>query len=274
MESLRGVFAMRRAYFGVCMRIFVVCSMICLPLFTVTRVCADEIHLANGSTIQGVIREENEGSVTVEVGIGTITFPKEDIANIVRQEQAENRNLESEWKAKKEARQKEYDAMKKKAAAKEKRAAEKNDIQGMPSAETGNANDLREDYSSPEATFRTYMAACKALSFEKSDACYTRRFREFIKTDSNYRAHRHTGQLRNEYNYLHDQEYTLEAHGNKAIMRFAPERQRPAPLYFVKEGGQWKIDAMFAYNNIIMESGSRWHWKNPDVNNEARWLSR
>ena len=57
-------------------------------------------------------------------------------------------------------------------------------------------------------------------------------------------------------------------------MRFAPEGVRPAPLYFVREAGQWKIDAMFSFDNIIMESGSSttWFWKNSKKDNEKKWL--
>ena len=133
-------------------------------------------------------------------------------------------------------------------------------------------NDM--DFSSPEATFKTYMNACKALDFTKSDLCYTKEFRKFIKKDKDYLAHRHPGQLRNEYNYLHGRKYKLEMHGNKAIMRFSPPFKKPAPFYFVKERGKWKIDAMFSFDNVIVEDRQNWHWRNPNVDNEKLWLRK
>ena len=131
------------------------------------------------------------------------------------------------------------------------------------------------DFSSPEAAFRTYMQACKELDFYKSDLCYTKEFQRFTKTNKRYLSHRHKGQLRNEYNDLYGRNYKLEMYGNKAIMRFAPEFMRPAPLYFVREDGEWKIDAMFAFNNIIMDDRTGgWFWKHPNIDNEKQWLRR
>jgi len=128
------------------------------------------------------------------------------------------------------------------------------------------------DFSSPEATYRTYIQACKDLDFSRSDLCYTREFRRFIKTNKRYLSHRHPGQLRNEYNQHKNRSYELEMHGDKAIMRFAPEYVRPAPFYFRKENGEWKIDAMFSFNNVIMEGSSRWFWRNEKIDNEGKWL--
>lgn len=128
------------------------------------------------------------------------------------------------------------------------------------------------DFSSPKATFETHMQACKELDFEKSDLCYTKEFRNFIKTDANYLAHRHTGQLSNSYRYWHGKPYKLQMHGNKAIMRFSPPFTRPEPIYFVKERGEWKIDALFSFKNVIIEDSTHWHWLNPNVDNEKAWL--
>lgn len=128
------------------------------------------------------------------------------------------------------------------------------------------------DYSSPEATFRTYMAACKAMDFKRADKCYTEEFQRFQKTDKKYRAHRHTGQLLNMYNYLRGKKYKLEMHGHKAIMRFSPEFVRPEPLYFVRERGKWKLDGMFSFRNVRIQDHRSWHWQNPNIDNEAKWL--
>ena len=130
------------------------------------------------------------------------------------------------------------------------------------------------DFSSPEATFRTYMQACKDLDFRKSDLCSTKEFQNFTKTNKRYLAHRHTGQLANAHRYWHDKPYKLEMYGHKAIMRFSPEFSRPEPFYFVKERGEWKIDSMFSFNNVIIESSQSWHWRNPNIDNERQWLAK
>lgn len=130
------------------------------------------------------------------------------------------------------------------------------------------------DFSSPEATFKTYMQACKALDFEKSDLCSTEEFQRFTKINKRYLAHRHTGQLANAYRYWHNKPYKLELHGNKAIMRFSPEFSRPEPFYFVKEREEWKLDSMFSFNNVIIEDSTHWHWRNPNIDNEKEWLKR
>ncbi len=130
------------------------------------------------------------------------------------------------------------------------------------------------DFSSPKATFKTYMQACKELDFKKSDLCYTEEFRSFIKTNKRYLAHRHAGQLANSYRYWHDKPYKLELYATKAIMRFSPPFTRPEPFYFVKEYGKWKIDSMFSFNNVIIEDSNRWHWRNPNIDNEKKWLKK
>ena len=130
------------------------------------------------------------------------------------------------------------------------------------------------DFSSPEATFRTNMQACKDLDFKKSDLCTTKKFQKFAKTNKNYLSHRNTGQLANAYRYWNDKPYKLEMYRNKAIMRFSPEFTRPEPFYFVAEYGKWKIDAMFSFNNVIIEDSQHWHWRNPKIDNEKKWLKR
>jgi len=136
------------------------------------------------------------------------------------------------------------------------------------------AQDKNMDFSSPEATFLSYMRACKLADFSLADQCFNREFQHFTKTNKNYRSHRRTGQLRNAYSYWADKPYKLERHGNKAIMRFSSEFKRPEPIYFVREGGQWKIDAMFSYNNVIIEDSRHWHWRNPNIDNEEKWLRK
>ncbi|MFC1703281.1 hypothetical protein ACFL1E_00665 [Candidatus Omnitrophota bacterium] len=130
------------------------------------------------------------------------------------------------------------------------------------------------DFSSPEATFRTYLQACKEGSFEKSDLCSTKEFQRYQKSNKQYLSHRHPGQLRNAYNIWANKSYKVEKYGNKAIMRFGKMFKSPAPIYFVKEHGKWKMDGMFEFRNIIYSSGDNWHWKNPNIDNEKKWLNK
>ncbi|MFC1752711.1 hypothetical protein ACFL96_04870 [Thermoproteota archaeon] len=136
------------------------------------------------------------------------------------------------------------------------------------------AQDANLDFSSPEAAFSSYMKACKLLDFSLVDQCYTKEFQQFTKTNQRYRAHRNTGQLSNSYRYWSGKPYKLDKYGNKAIMRFSSEFQRPEPIYFVREAGKWKIDGMFSFNNVIIQDSSGWHWRNPNRNNEREWLRK
>ncbi len=129
------------------------------------------------------------------------------------------------------------------------------------------------DFSSPEATFKTYLQACKEGSFDKSDLCSTEEFQWFQKTNKKYLAHRHSRQLRNAYNIWANKSYKIEMHKDKAIMRFGPMFKSPAPIYFVKDHGEWKMDSMFVFRNIIYTTGGGdWYWKNPNIDNEKEWL--
>ncbi|MBU0468293.1 MAG: hypothetical protein KKD07_09070 [Candidatus Omnitrophica bacterium] len=136
---------------------------------------------------------------------------------------------------------------------------------------------IQMDYSSPEKTLESYLAAAKALSFELTDECYTVEFLVFTQTDEEYMRHRNVNQLRTSYSSIANKPYEVEMYDEKAIIRFAPEFKRPQPLYFVKEVGIWKMDAMFMFNNVIMVDGDpevEWKWKNSDVDNEALWLNK
>lgn len=130
------------------------------------------------------------------------------------------------------------------------------------------------NFSTPENTFNSYMYACKVMDFEKSDLCFTREFQNFAKTNKEYLSHRNTGQLRNAYNYWHGKPYKIEMYGDKAIMRFSPEFKRPEPFYFVEEGGEWKIDGMFSFRNVIIEDSGNWFWRYPNVDNEKQWIRK
>lgn len=131
------------------------------------------------------------------------------------------------------------------------------------------------DFSSPVAAFESYMSAATQRSFELSDSCYTQEFLDFTKNDQEYQSHRHPGQLTNSYNEYLGKRYTVEKFDNKAIMRFGPEYARPSPIYYIFERGQWKMDAMFMFNNIIMDdSTGGWFWRHENKDNERLWLNR
>lgn len=136
---------------------------------------------------------------------------------------------------------------------------------------------VQMDHSSPERTFESYMAAAKALSFELTDQCYTVEFLVFTQTNDEYMKHRNVDHLRVSYNSMANKPYEVEMYGDKAIIRFAPEFKRPQPLYFVKEAGEWKMDAMFMFNNVIMVDGGteiEWKWKYPEKNSEQDWIDK
>lgn len=128
------------------------------------------------------------------------------------------------------------------------------------------------DFSSPESLLNSYLGACQSLDFSLVDQCYTREYQQYIQSNKDYMAHRNTGQLRNAYSYWGNRDYNIEYHGSKAIIRFAPDGQRPEPLYLVKENGEWKIDGLFSIQNVKIQDSRTWFWKNPNRDNEAWWL--
>ena len=131
------------------------------------------------------------------------------------------------------------------------------------------------NFSTPEATFESYLNAAKVRSFALSDSCYTKEFLNFTVNDEEYQSHRYPGQLANSYDEHVGKQYTVERSGNKAIMRFGLEFSRPSPIYFVIEDGLWKMDAMFMFNNIIMDDGTGgWFWRYENKDNEGLWLEK
>ena len=135
---------------------------------------------------------------------------------------------------------------------------------------------IHMDYSSPEKTLESYLESAKALNFELTDQCYTVEFLVFTQTNDEYMRHRNVNQLRVSYNSIANKPYDIEMYDDKAIIRFAPEFKRPQPLYFVKEAGSWKMDAMFMFNNVIMVDGDpeiEWKWKYPEKNSEDLWVN-
>ncbi len=57
-------------------------------------VCADVVKLKNGKSFEGIIKKENSTEVTINIGLGTISIKKNQIASI---ERSESDNLTNQW---------------------------------------------------------------------------------------------------------------------------------------------------------------------------------
>jgi hypothetical protein len=134
-----------------------------------------------------------------------------------------------------------------------------------------NAQDIQDDYSTPLAAFQTYLRACKNRDFLAVDKCYSEEFNRFTKSNQQYISHRHVGQLDNEYNTCANKSARVDLHGKKAIIRLYPEDKKTPPFFMIKENGQWKIDGMFMFKNIIYDQNDEWFWKDRSKDNERVW---
>ncbi len=128
------------------------------------------------------------------------------------------------------------------------------------------------DYSSPEATLKTYLEACKAGDFEAADACYTKSSREFIAKTPKMTAGRKPEHLIGTYERLSALKFTTETvNPKRAIVR--PDDSKVPPFYMrvqdPKEG--WRIDWQFMANYMRADQNG-WSWVNPKA--ETLWKSR
>ncbi len=128
------------------------------------------------------------------------------------------------------------------------------------------------DFSSPEATLQSYLAACKAGDFSLADACYTKSSREFIAKNPKMTEGRAPQQLTGTYDRLSTLEFTTEKVNEKrAIVR--PNDAKVPPFYIrvqdPKEG--WRIDWQFMANYMRADANG-WSWTNPKA--EGIWKSR
>ena len=57
----------------------------------------DMVYLSTGRTIEGIIEQENRSSLTLNIGLGTVTLPKEDIERIDRYSSEEQEELKKRW---------------------------------------------------------------------------------------------------------------------------------------------------------------------------------
>lgn len=85
-------------------------------LFTTASLFADSVYLKNGRSIEGIIEKEDERSIEINIGFGTVTFDKREIKKIERSSAQDSYNMSRMWEEKR-----------KELAAKEKEFAEARD---------------------------------------------------------------------------------------------------------------------------------------------------
>ena len=77
----------------------IACAACCcvLSAYSITR--ADMVYLKNSQTIEGIIKKQDNSSVTLDAGYGTITIHKKRIARIDKYDTATQEELENRWRA-------------------------------------------------------------------------------------------------------------------------------------------------------------------------------
>lgn len=128
------------------------------------------------------------------------------------------------------------------------------------------------DFSSPEATLKTYLDALKAGDFAGSDLCYTASSREALAKNPAFTEGRKPEMLTNTYERLSGLTFTTEkVNAKRAILK--PDDDKVPPFFMriqnPKEG--WRIDWHFMAN-YIRADGNGWSWVNPKA--EGIWKSR
>ena len=63
---------------------------------------ADTLYLKNGRVIKGVIKEETEDALELDIDIGTVKFRKGEIDSIERSSVKESREIKAQWESKKQ----------------------------------------------------------------------------------------------------------------------------------------------------------------------------
>ena len=80
---------MKRLYFLVILCAFVFVS--------VAR--GDVVYLKNGRSMEGVVKSDTGDSVALDIGIGTVTFTKDEVARIEKSSAASEDALRQKWVA-------------------------------------------------------------------------------------------------------------------------------------------------------------------------------
>jgi hypothetical protein len=129
-----------------------------------------------------------------------------------------------------------------------------------------------QDYSSPEATLQTYLAACKAGDFAAADQCYTASSREFLAKTPALTQNRPVELLTATYGRLSKLKWITEkVNPKRAILR--PDDSKVPPFFLRQQAPNegWRIDWHFMANYIRADE-SGWSWVNPKA--EGIWKSR
>ena len=77
-----------------------------IPLFFAIALCAaalahaDTVNLKNGGSVDGIIEKEDDKSVEVNTGFGTVTFKRAQIKNIERSSAEESQKISRKWEEK------------------------------------------------------------------------------------------------------------------------------------------------------------------------------
>jgi hypothetical protein len=119
------------------------------------------------------------------------------------------------------------------------------------------------DHSSPEATLKSYLEACKAGDFAAADACYTASSRKFLAETPAFTEGRQPEMLLGTYDRLSPLTFTTEkVNGKRAILH--PNDEKVPPFFMriqnPKEG--WRIDWHFMANYLRADQNG-WSWVNP-----------
>lgn len=128
------------------------------------------------------------------------------------------------------------------------------------------------DYSSPEATLKTYLAACQAGDYAAADACYTKSSRELLAGKPEMTQGRTPELLTNTYARLSPLQWTTEkVNAKRAIL--VPNDAKVPPFFMRQQSKDegWRIDFHFMANYLRADQNG-WSWVNPKA--EGIWKSR
>lgn len=71
--------------------------VVCLTLAHTVR-AADVVHMTNGRTLSGIVREETESHIVLQIGAGSVTLPHARIARIERGDDASHSHIHEQWR--------------------------------------------------------------------------------------------------------------------------------------------------------------------------------
>lgn len=83
---------------GSALGMVVVCCLTLAQWLAHTVRAADIVHMTNGQTMSGIVREESESYIVLQVGTGSITLPRARIARIERGDDASHERIHELWR--------------------------------------------------------------------------------------------------------------------------------------------------------------------------------